>query len=105
MQEFWSGLLYPPQGIFPTQGSNLGSLHWEHGILAMDHQGSPLGSSLDSSICDFLPAIFSHFFFVTPIIQMEKEMATHSNVLAWEIPRTEEPSGLQPIESQRAGCD
>ena len=25
---------------------------------------------------------------------MEKEMATHSNILAWEIPRTEEPVGL-----------
>ena len=25
----------------------------------------------------------------------EKEMATHSNILVWEIPRTEEPSGLQ----------
>ena len=26
---------------------------------------------------------------------LEKEMATHSSVLAWEIPRTEEPGGLQ----------
>ena len=25
---------------------------------------------------------------------LEKEMATHSNVLAWKIPRTEEPDGL-----------
>jgi len=25
---------------------------------------------------------------------LEKEMATHSSILAWEIPRTEEPSGL-----------
>ena len=30
-------------------------------------------------------------------------MATHSNVLAWEIPWTEEPGGLQSIGSQRAG--
>ena len=28
---------------------------------------------------------------------LEKEMATHSRILAWEIPRTEEPSGLQPM--------
>ena len=27
----------------------------------------------------------------------EKEMATHSSILAWEIPRTEEPSGLQSL--------
>ena len=26
---------------------------------------------------------------------LEKEMATHSNILAWRIPGTEEPSGLQ----------
>ena len=32
-------------------------------------------------------------------------MATHSSILAWEIPRTEEPGGLQSIESQRAGHD
>ena len=28
---------------------------------------------------------------------LEKEMATHSSTLAWEIPRTEEPGGLQSI--------
>ena len=32
---------------------------------------------------------------------MEKEMATHSSSLAWEIPRTEEPGGLQSMESQK----
>ena len=31
----------------------------------------------------------------------EKGMATHSNILAWEIPRTEEPGGLQSMGSQR----
>ena len=34
---------------------------------------------------------------------LEKKMATHSNILAWEIPWTEEPGGLQSIESQRVG--
>ena len=32
---------------------------------------------------------------------MEKEMATHSSILAWEIPWTEEPGGLQSLESQK----
>ena len=32
---------------------------------------------------------------------LEKEIATHSNILAWEIPWTEEPSGLQSMELQR----
>ena len=31
---------------------------------------------------------------------LEKEMATHSCILAWEIPWTEEPSGLQSTRSQ-----
>ena len=31
---------------------------------------------------------------------MEKEMATHSSILAWRIPWTEEPGGLQSVESQ-----
>ena len=30
----------------------------------------------------------------------EKEMATHSSTLAWEIPWTEEPGGLQSLDSQ-----
>ena len=36
---------------------------------------------------------------------LEKEMATHSSILAWEIPWTEEPGGLQSLESQRVGHD
>ena len=32
---------------------------------------------------------------------LEKEMATPSSILAWEIPSTEEPGGLQFMESQR----
>ena len=34
---------------------------------------------------------------------LEEEMATHSSILAWKIPRTEEPGGLQSMGSQRAG--
>ena len=34
---------------------------------------------------------------------LEKEMATHSNILAWEMPWTEEPGGLQSMRSQRVG--
>ena len=32
---------------------------------------------------------------------LEKELTTHSSILAWEIPRTEEPGGLQSLGSQR----
>ena len=36
---------------------------------------------------------------------LEKEMATHSSILAWEIPWTEEPGGLQSMGSHRVGHD
>ena len=36
---------------------------------------------------------------------LEKEMATHSSILAWDIPWTEEPGGLQSMESQRVRYD
>ena len=34
---------------------------------------------------------------------LEEEMATHSSVLAWRIPWTEKPGGLQSMGSQRIG--
>ena len=36
---------------------------------------------------------------------LEKEMATHSSILACKVPWTEEPGGLQSMGSQRAGHD
>ena len=33
---------------------------------------------------------------------LEKEMAIHSSILAWEIPWTEEPGGLRPMWSQKS---
>ena len=36
---------------------------------------------------------------------LEKEMAIHSSILAWKIPWTEEPGGLQSMGSQRVGHD
>ena len=36
---------------------------------------------------------------------LEEGIATHSRILAWRIPWTEEPGGLQSIGSQRVGHD
>ena len=36
---------------------------------------------------------------------LEEEMTTHSSILAWKIPWTEEPGRLQPMGSQRVGHD
>ena len=39
------------------------------------------------------------------VTEMEKEMATHSSILAWRIPETEEPGGLPSVGSHRVGQD
>ena len=36
---------------------------------------------------------------------LEEGMATHSSILAWRVPWTEEPGGLQSMGSQRVGHD
>ena len=36
---------------------------------------------------------------------LEKGMASHSNILAWRIPWTKEPGGLQSMGSQRVKCN
>ena len=36
-------------------------------------------------------------------VTLEKEMAIHSSILAWRIPRTEEPGRLQSMSPQRVG--
>ena len=47
----------------------------------------------------------SDFTFTFHFPELEKEMATHSSVLAWRIPRTGEPGGLPSMGSHRVGQD
>ena len=47
----------------------------------------------------------SDFTFTFHFHALEKEMATHSSVLAWRIPGTEEPGGLPSVGSYRVGHD
>ena len=47
----------------------------------------------------------SDFTFTFHFHALEKEMATHSSILAWRIPWTEELGGLQSMGSQRIGHD
>ena len=47
----------------------------------------------------------SDFTFTFHFHALEKEMATHSSVLAWRIPGTGEPGGLQSMGSHRVGHD
>ena len=50
-------------------------------------------------------ARLSSFTFTFHFHALEKEMATHSSVLAWRIPGTGEPAGLPPMGSHRVGHD
>ena len=54
----------------------------------------------------FLPMGYGEGEFAIPhTSQVEKEMATHSNVLDWRIPGMEEPSGLPSMGSHRVESD
>ena len=47
----------------------------------------------------------SDFTFAFHLHALEKEMATHSSILAWRIPGTEKPVGLPSMGSHRVGHD
>ena len=65
-----------------------------------------MGTSLVAQTVKHLPAMLETW--VQSLGQedpLEKEVATHSNTLAWKIPWTEEPGRLQSMGSQRVGHD
>ena len=59
----------------------------------------------DSAIKIYLPMQETRVRSLSQEDPLEKEMATHSSILAWEIPWTEDPGGLQSMGSQRVGHD
>ena len=46
-----------------------------------------------------------NIFWPSACLLLEKEVATHSGILAWRIPWSEEPDGLQSLQSKRIGLD
>ena len=64
------------------------------------------GASLVAQLVKNLPAVQETW---VPSLgwedPLEKEMATHSSILAWKISWTQEPDGLQSMGSQRVGHD
>ena len=54
-----------------------------------------------ADFCGANTPITAHFRLLNDI-NLEKEMATPSNILVWEIPWTEEPGGLQSVGSQKS---
>ena len=126
-QEYWSGLPYPlPRdipnpGIKPTslRSSALADRFFTTTTTTREGNGTPLQYSclenpMDrgawwaavhgvmksrTRLSDSLSLFTFHFH------ALEKEMATHSSVLSWRIPGTEEPSGLPSVGSHRVGRD
>ena len=83
-----------PGDIFPTQESNPGLLHCRQ----------VLWTSLMAQTAKRLPTMWKTW--VQSLGRedlLEKEMATHSSILAWKTPWMEEPRRLQSIGSQRVG--
>ena len=56
-------------------------------------------------LCCSLVRFLREAGFSFPFHALEKEMATHSSVLAWRIPGTGEPGGLSSMGSHRVGHD
>ena len=95
-QEYCSGLPFPQQGIFLTQESNpclLCLLTLQASSLPPSHLGIVLAKQE------------MWVQFLSQEDPLEKEMATYSSILPWEIPWTEEPGGLQSMGSKRVGRD
>ena len=76
-QEYWSGLPFPSPWDLPNPGIET---------------ASPVSPSLQ---------VYS--FPLSHVKQLEKAMAPHSSTIAWKIPWTEEPGGLQSTWSWRVG--
>ena len=69
----------------------------------IDFTGGRRGASLIAQSVKNLPAMQeTSVQFLCEEDPLEKEMATHSSVLAWRIPWTEEPSGLQSMGLQES---
>ena len=66
--------------------------------------GSSAFSKTSFTLCLWIEAT-SLSLFTFHFHALEKEIATHSRVLAWRIPGTEEPGGLPSMGSHRVGCD
>ena len=65
-----------------------------------------IGASLGGSMVKNLPAMQeTQVRSLSWKDALEYEMATHSSILAWRIPSTEEPGGLQSMGSQRVRHD
>ena len=92
------------QGIFLIQGSNPGLPYCRWILCRLSYQASQVALVVKTH----LPMQETQEIWVWSLgleEPLEEEMATHSSILAWEIPGTEEPGELQSMGLQRVGHD
>ena len=113
-QEYWNGLSFPSPGDLSNSGIRTGSPTLAGGFFTTEPPGK-----LNYKIIYHLPTrrIYPGGTVIKNLTVMwetwvqsldqeyllEKEMATHSSVLAWKIPWMEKPGRLQSMGSQRVG--
>ena len=118
-QEYWSGLPFPSPGEdLPNPGIEPRSPALQADSLPSKPSGKPQSvfsyineMSFETSKVEGFPGGSdgkASAMLEIPVRSLvredpvEKEMATHSSILAWRIPRTEEPGRLQPMRSQES---
>ena len=104
-QEYWSGLPFPSPGDLPNPGIKPRSPALQTDALSSEPPETAISIRVFS---DGKESVYNSGYLGLIVglrRSLEEEMATHSSILARRIPWTEEPSGLQSIESQRAGHD
>ena len=107
-------------GTFSTQELNQGLLHCRKILYQLSYQGNPnyiyilprwwiymyVWASLVAQLIKSLPAMQETWVWsLSWEDPLEKGMATHFSILAWRIPWTEKPGGLQSMGSKRVGHD
>ena len=97
-QEYWSGLLCPPPRDLLNPEIEPSSATLQADSLPFEPSGKQDGGLVPA---EFKSIDFFFFFFLPHGMgfPLEKAMATHSSTLAWKIPWTEEPGGLQSMGS------
>ena len=89
------------RGMSHSQTPFLPHVHGAETSLTL--RGSWITPSLIAQLVNHLPAVQETWVrFLGREDPLEKEMATHSSILAWRIPWTEEPGGLQSMGSQES---
>ena len=102
-EKYWCGLPFPSPGDLPNSGIKPGSLmsylHWQAGSLPLSFPGGAVVNNLPANAGKTQERLIQSMGWEDPL---KEGMATHSSILAWKIPWTEEPAGYGPRDSKES---